>query len=414
MAGIGRINQALKRHNVAISLASSNAEKALAHFYRGAAYFVSNNLDEAIRDYELVLELHPFFFPATFALTEAMAEMTHVTPDTWRRLLSQFISIRDSYSAPVAYSQADNAELLVAQFSLYRGDLYRAMFNCADKLREYSLAWEYLTLANEIDEQTHPPFNAAESLQRSLSIMNIFRDDVNWFEGFGHSSDVPIFIVGFLRSGSTLLEHVLDAHPGVVGIGEDSVFNGMLPMVIKDILAIIKESSTVEAVATVVQHYAEEILRKMKEKADQMKGPDKGPARYIVDKMVFNFRNIGLIHLLFPHATIIHVMRDPMDDLLSCYSRKFEAPSKCLLFICKKKCFWASFFMMRRVCLIIALAWTRNMDYLVAEYSIYLEIVHHFDRINPYGIVHLLFEKIAANPERVREADIKWKIYLPL
>ena len=49
----------------------------------------------------------------------------------------------------------------------------------------------------------------------------------------------------------------------------------------------------------------------------------------------------------------------------------------------------------------VALGWTRNVDHLVAEYAIYLQIVHHFDKLNPYGIVHILFEKIAANPEKV-------------
>jgi hypothetical protein len=204
------------------------------------------------------------------------------------------------------------------------------MYQCADKLSNYSYAWELLSKANEIDDKTYPPYDASESLQRSLVIMQLFKENNYWLEGLGHSSDVPIFIVGMLRSGSTWLEHVLDAHSNIVGIGEDSIFNGMLPIVIRDILAAIENPSTVEAVAAVIQKHAENILDKMKQRADEVKGPGKGQIRYIVDKMVFNFRNIGLIQLMFPHATIIHIMRDPMDNLFSCYSTRFE--SFCKLF----------------------------------------------------------------------------------
>ena len=42
--------------------------------------------------------------------------------------------------------------------------------------------------------------------------------------GMGSTSKLPVFIVGFFRSGSTLLETMLDAHPSIWGMGEESVF----------------------------------------------------------------------------------------------------------------------------------------------------------------------------------------------
>lgn len=44
----------------------------------------------------------------------------------------------------------------------------------------------------------------------------------------------------------------------------------------------------------------------------------------IVDKMIFNYRNIGFIHMVYPNAVILHTLRDPMDTLFSCYSHKFD------------------------------------------------------------------------------------------
>ena len=275
-------------------------------------------------------------------MTEVLMEHPNVSKETWRNLLSTMSALRDSAdhnSVEVIGADVPSAvgDALSAHFSMSMGDLYRAMFNAADRLKEYSNAFDFLVKANELDEETYPKFNHLESLQRSLSIMKIFRDD-SYLDGLGHTSDVPVFIVGMLRSGSTIFEHVLDSHSRIVGIGEDSIFNGLLPAVINDISAVMKTSKTVEAVAEVIQYHAENILSRMQEKAESIR-KEQGvrdstePVRYIVDKMVFNFRNIGLIQLLFPYATIIHVIRDPMDTVLSCYSRKFEAPSKLISFL---------------------------------------------------------------------------------
>ena len=46
--------------------------------------------------------------------------------------------------------------------------------------------------------------------------------------------------------------------------------------------------------------------------------------RRIVDKMLFNYNNLGMLHMIYPHAAVIHMMRDPMDTLLSCYRHKFD------------------------------------------------------------------------------------------
>ena len=46
---------------------------------------------------------------------------------------------------------------------------------------------------------------------------------------------------------------------------------------------------------------------------------------HVVDKLPDNFQHIGLIHLMFPNARIVHSMRDPMDSCFSCFSRMFIA-----------------------------------------------------------------------------------------
>lgn len=279
-------------------------------------------------------------------------EHPSISKDMWRDLLTTMTDARDGDGKAVGEEKSTDVSFpaltgsktdlisaaersLTTQFRSSVGDLHRAMHNAADRLKDFSLAFDLLQQANKLDEENYPVFDHMESLQRSLSIMKIFRDD-NYLEGLGHTSDVPVFIVGMLRSGSSLFENVLGSHSRIVGIGEDSIFNGLLPVVISDISAVMKRSKTVEAVAEVIQYHAENILQRMLERAERIR-KDQGsiseePIRYIIDKMVFNFRNIGLIQLLFPYATIIHVIRDPMDTLLSCHSRRFEAECKQFVF----------------------------------------------------------------------------------
>lgn len=124
----------------------------------------------------------------------------------------------------------------------------------------------------------------------------------------------PVFIVGMPRSGTSLLEQVLATLPSVHGAGE---------------LTWLPETLHVDAVQgpggfpqTVAGYSTDEYLqlgRRYLERIRQL-APD---VTHVVDKLPDNFQHLGLIHLMFPGARIIHSMRDPMDSCFSCFSRLF-------------------------------------------------------------------------------------------
>lgn len=136
----------------------------------------------------------------------------------------------------------------------------------------------------------------------------------------GTSRESPIFIVGMLRSGSTLLKQVLARHPTVDAAGEVTYFSDSLstilrrrnpkPLHLQDFL---ETMSRVE-----VQELAELYLAKFRSRP--------GDGRRTVDKALTNFRFIGLIKAVFPNARIIHVFRNALDTCWSCYSKLFAEP----------------------------------------------------------------------------------------
>jgi tetratricopeptide (TPR) repeat protein len=120
-------------------------------------------------------------------------------------------------------------------------------------------------------------------------------------------SEVPVFVVGMPRSGSSLLEEILASHPQVHGGGElmqlRSLFDrGLAPGA--DAAAPGGDSSIAEAVCRKLQRVSPQALR-------------------IVDKDLANFLYLGVIHRIFPRARIIHCRRDPLDTCFSAYSRLF-------------------------------------------------------------------------------------------
>ena len=138
----------------------------------------------------------------------------------------------------------------------------------------------------------------------------------------GHRSDIaqPIFILGFPRSGTTLLEQSLSAHPRISGGDELPLINE-----IAELLPRMLESPLPypDALAELWMGDHREDLDGFRDfylrKASQLGIPGQGAA-WFTDKMPLNETHLGLIHLLFPQSQLLHVSRHPLDVVISAYS----------------------------------------------------------------------------------------------
>ena len=127
--------------------------------------------------------------------------------------------------------------------------------------------------------------------------------------------ETPIFIVGMPRSGTTLTEHILNAHRDVHGAGE-------LPGLHRLAVRLAGSAET----ATSVKRLAELDAATLDREAEAYLGELRAlapAARYVVDKMPANARLLGFIACLLPRARIIHCVRDPRDIGLSIYKLRF-------------------------------------------------------------------------------------------
>jgi tetratricopeptide (TPR) repeat protein len=132
----------------------------------------------------------------------------------------------------------------------------------------------------------------------------------------------PIFIVGFPRSGTTLLEQVLDAHPLLQSMDEQ-------PFLLNAVSAVTDRGLDYPAQLGKLSPQAlEEIRAQYWARVQQRKALL--PGQRLVDKNPLNTLVLPLIHRLFPNARIVLALRHPCDTLLSCFLQDFRAPGLAL------------------------------------------------------------------------------------
>jgi tetratricopeptide (TPR) repeat protein len=134
----------------------------------------------------------------------------------------------------------------------------------------------------------------------------------------GHRSSLPVFVVGMPRSGTTLVEQILASHPAVHGAGELLDLNELVGQMHGPDGQAFRYPENVPTLAA--GQFRD--LGKTYVEGLQRRAPS---AERVTDKMPANFLLLGLIHLALPGAHIIHVLRDPRDTCLSCYSKLFTA-----------------------------------------------------------------------------------------
>jgi tetratricopeptide (TPR) repeat protein len=147
----------------------------------------------------------------------------------------------------------------------------------------------------------------------------------------GIRSDVaqPIFIVGFPRSGTTMIEQTLSAHPRIAAGDELPVVNeltGLIPRMLSsplnypEALSELWLGDQVEGLDNLRDYYLQ--------RARQL-GAMRDGAEWFTDKMPLNETHLGLIGLTFPRAPIIHVLRHPLDVVLSVFSNHLTHGFRC-------------------------------------------------------------------------------------
>ena len=124
-------------------------------------------------------------------------------------------------------------------------------------------------------------------------------------------SSRPIFIVGMPRSGTTLIEQILAAHPQVHAAGELQELRRIWRELVVDV-----GQGSIVRFPQITQAHVDHAARRYLAHLESLNAD----APRVTDKMPHNYEQLGLINLLFPDAHIIHCRRSPLDTCVSCFT----------------------------------------------------------------------------------------------
>jgi Flp pilus assembly protein TadD len=326
LAALGRHEPAVAAFARAIALKPHNPE-ALCNW--GLSLAELDRLDEAEAKYRQAIAIDPHFpgacnnlglllkergrlSEAEQAFERAIELAPQKTPYYENLAALRPFTAGDRYFTALQALAEPPATLPVAD----RISLHFALAKAYDDTGHPELAFPELVKANAC-KRRHTVYDEAETIGMMDRLRALIGSDfIAARRGRGLPSQVPVFIVGMTRSGTTLIEQILASHPKVFGAGELS----LLDQVAGAVRTALPGSPPFPDMMLEMspQHFralGELYLESIVERA-----PD---ALRITDKMTVNFLFVGLIHLILPNATIIHAVRDPVDTCMSCFATHF-------------------------------------------------------------------------------------------
>lgn len=227
-----------------------------------------------------------------------------------------------------------------------------------DDVGEYDEAFSSYQAANELTKRYGARYDRTRLTQLVDRIIGVCNQAfVQEAHPASSASELPVFIIGMPRSGTSLTEQILASHPTVYGAGEVRFWDRAFAMLAKPGP---QSDDAPQAVAGMARDYLERVSAQA------------GAALRITDKMPANFLYAGLIHAAFPRARIIHMQRHPLDTCLSVYFQNFFNVSP----------------------------YANDLDDLAHYYGEYLRIMNHWRTLLPASaLLELPYEGLIADQE---------------
>ncbi len=189
----------------------------------------------------------------------------------------------------------------------------------------------------------------------------------------GMESDLPIFIVGMPRSGTTLTEQIISSHPQVFGAGE----LGDMGRISSHLTTLAGKGgeypgALLQLDGDVLSAVTTRFLENLHAYA-----PD---ASHIIDKMPHNFMQLGTIAYLLPRARVVHCKRNPLDNCISIFFQHFNSGHN----------------------------YKWDLEDLGHYYSMYERLIEHWKSVLPNPLFEVQYEEMVADQEALSRRLIEF------
>jgi tetratricopeptide (TPR) repeat protein len=387
MAVLGQIATMGSRHEEAVRLLTRSVSLAPRqvdyHVLLAEALATQGDHREAIARYDRALKLQPGYPPALAGKANVLTRSGQWADA--RATLEPFVEAgREDAGMAVVYARAathdgdhDRAVEVASRHvddqvaDEIRRSLWFDMGRAHERAGRYEQAFDAYTRGNEMGAGGWDPEASSGLNDRITSVFS--RETLEALPHPEAPSDLAVFIVGMPRSGSTLIEQIIDAHPDAFGAGEI--------LALPDLAGTMGEriGSTLPYPECVRDLDRQDVDALAKAYLDQLRTLAPQAAR-ICDKNLGNFQHVGLIAVLFPGARIIHSRRRPLDTCLSCYVQKFAPGTH---------------------------TYSRDLRHLGLFYNGYLSVMAHWRQVLGDRMLEVDYERLVADQEAVTRRIIE-------
>ncbi|MHC4081337.1 MAG: tetratricopeptide repeat-containing sulfotransferase family protein [Planctomycetota bacterium] len=387
VAVLGQIATATSRHDEAVKLLVQSVTLAPReisyHVLLAEALATQGRPDEALSRYDKALKLDPSYPPALAGKANVISRSGRW--DQARALLEPYVEAGTEdagmavvYARIAVHDREYGKAVEVASRHVdddtgdeIRRSLWFDIARAHEQAGDYDRAFEAYTTGKQMRAR---PWDPAAATERHENLMAVFTaETLQALPRPSEPSVQPVFIAGMPRSGTTLIEQIIDAHPEAFGAGE--ILD--LPTLLADLN--IRISSTLAYPECVRDMDQDDVNGLAGEYLDRL-GRYAPHAARICNKDLGNYQHLGLIAAVFPEARIIHSRRDPLDTCLSCYVQKFAPGSH---------------------------EYSADLRHLGMAYNDYLALMDHWRRIG-IPMLEVDYEDLVENQERVSRKIIEY------
>jgi len=253
------------------------------------------------------------------------------------------------------------ARLAVTQAWEQRWQLFYALAKEQEDLGHDTAAFASLKQGADL-RRAHMSYRVQDDVNVMAAIAQAYPAQIFAGAPVGCDNDAPIFVFGLPRTGTTLVERILGSHSQVFAAGELSHFAAQMSRAVQALAGQGATPSKLDAVALSPQL---DFAALGQAYMDSTRGRV-GSAPRFVDKMPLNFLYAGLIARALPHATMIELVRHPLDACYAMYKQMFT----------------------------MAYPFSYDLSDLAAYFCAYRRLMAHWHSVLPGRILRLRYEDL--------------------